>query len=40
MPFYFFIWTDEALAHIEEHGVSPEEFEEVVCNPLAVETSR
>ena len=26
--------------HIQEHGVSMEEFEEVVCNPDATETSR
>ncbi len=40
MPFYFFAWTDETVEHLAEHGVMPEEFEEVLCDPMATETSR
>ena len=30
MPWYDIIWTSAAIDHLAEHGVSPEEFEEVV----------
>ncbi|MBC7856108.1 MAG: BrnT family toxin [Pirellulaceae bacterium] len=40
MPFYLFIWDGENEKHLEEHGVSPEEFSEVVCDPHRVEKSR
>ena len=40
MPYYFFIWNDEAIAHLAEHGISPEEFEQIVCNPLSDDISR
>ena len=40
MPFYLFLWSPEIEAHLEEHGVTPDEFEEVVCNPDRTETSR
>ncbi len=33
MPYYFYIWTPEIVAHFAEHGVTTEEFEEVVSNP-------
>lgn len=33
MPYFDFRWTDEIIAHLDEHGVSPEDFEEVVSNP-------
>lgn len=33
MPFYFFQWTPEIVAHLAEHDVTPDEFEEVVMNP-------
>ena len=32
MPHYFFVWTPEIIAHLAEHDVSTEEFEEVVTN--------
>ena len=35
MPYYEFQWTDEIINHLAEHGVSPEDFEEVVSNPHA-----
>jgi uncharacterized DUF497 family protein len=37
---YFFYWTQENVAHLEEHDVSPEEFEEVVSDPEETDTSR
>ena len=40
MPFYTFVWDDENEAHLAEHGVSIEEFAEVVCDPDFVEESR
>lgn len=33
MPAYIFIWSDETIEHLEEHGVSPDEFERVVQDP-------
>jgi hypothetical protein len=33
MPFYFFQWTPQIEEHLAQHGVTPEEFEEVVMNP-------
>ena len=30
MPFYFVIWTLEAIEHLEQHGVTQDEFEQVV----------
>jgi hypothetical protein len=33
MPFYFFIWTPEIVEHLAEHGVTADEFEEVVSDP-------
>ena len=40
MPFYFIIWDDVNERHVAEHGVTPEEFEEVVTDPDSVEESR
>lgn len=40
MPFFLFQWTEEIELHLAEHGVIPEEFEEVVCNPDFVQRSR
>jgi hypothetical protein len=33
MPYYDFLWDDEALDHIAQHGVSREEFEFCVQHP-------
>ena len=35
-----FIWTDEAIEHLDEHNISPEDFEDVVCRPIGVGKSR
>ena len=40
MPHYFFIWTPEIIEHLAEHDVTPDEFEEVVCNPDYEDVSR
>lgn len=43
MPWYDFIWNDEPggnAEHIAEHGITPDEVERVVCNPLKKTTSR
>lgn len=34
MPSFEFLWTDDIIEHIAEHGVSREDFEEVVCEPV------
>ena len=40
MPFYLFLWTADLVAHIAANGVSQDEFEEVVCSPGRIDTSR
>lgn len=40
MPSYDFVWADEIIAHLAEHGVSKEDFEEVVSHPSRLDISR
>lgn len=40
MPFFLFQWTKDNELHLAEHGVTPEEFEEVVGRPDWVHLSR
>jgi uncharacterized DUF497 family protein len=40
LPFYLFLWNDEIEQHLARNGVTPEEFEEVVCDPDEVDPSR
>jgi uncharacterized DUF497 family protein len=40
MPYYFFQWTEEIVAHLAEHGLTAEDFENVVSNPVDVRRSR
>jgi hypothetical protein len=43
VPIYHFIWDDTEqgnVAHLAEHGVSPDEAEHVVQNPSGLETNR
>jgi hypothetical protein len=40
MPFYFFIRTSEIVDHLAEHGVTPEDFEEIVSDPESEGVSR
>lgn len=37
MPYYFFVWDGENERHLAEHGVTIEEFAEVVCDPDRLE---
>ena len=40
MPKFDFVWNDDIVEHILEHGVSQDDFEDVVCNPWAKGFSR
>jgi uncharacterized DUF497 family protein len=40
LPFYLFIWNDEIEEHLARHGVTPDEFEQVVCDPDETDRSR
>lgn len=40
LPFYLFLWNDEIEQHLGRNGVTPEESEEVVCDPDEVDQSR
>jgi hypothetical protein len=40
MPWYLFLWDPETEEHLAQHGITPDEFEEVVCNPDSVGESR
>ena len=40
MPYFEFIWDGDNESHLDEHGVTIEEFVEVVTNPDRLEASR
>jgi hypothetical protein len=40
MPAFDFLWTDEIVEHLAEHGVSQNDFEQVVCHPTSKGWSR
>jgi len=40
MPYFDFKWTDEIIEHLDEHGISPEDFEDVVSDPDEIGESR
>jgi hypothetical protein len=40
MPYYEFLWTDDIVRHLAEHGISQGDFEHVVCNPSSRGFSR
>jgi hypothetical protein len=43
MPYYDIIWNEEPdgnVAHIAEHGLTPEDVEEVIFNPVDRDVSR
>ena len=40
MPYYFFVWTQDVIDHLAEHGVTPEEFEQIVSAPYSEDVSR
>jgi len=33
MAYFQFLWTDDIVAHLSEHGVSQDDFEEIVNKP-------
>jgi hypothetical protein len=40
MPYYEFLWNEELVDHIAEHGISQDDFEHVVCSPSSKGHSR
>jgi hypothetical protein len=34
MAFFSFLWTDEIVGHVAEHGLTQDDFERVVNQPL------
>jgi hypothetical protein len=40
MPYFEFVWTGDIVRHLAEHGISQDDFEHVVCNPLSRGYSR
>jgi len=40
MPCYDFVWTDEIIAHLDDHGVTVQDFEKIVQNPERLDISR
>ncbi|HEV2968972.1 MAG TPA: hypothetical protein VGY55_03215 [Pirellulales bacterium] len=40
MPYYEFLWTDDIMEHLAEHGIAQDDFEHVVCNPTSKGISR
>ena len=40
MAHVLFVWNDELIEYIGRHGVTPEEFEEVVLNAKNIQRSR
>ena len=40
MAYYEFLWTVEIIDHLADHGVTPEDFEEIVKYPNARGLSR
>jgi uncharacterized DUF497 family protein len=39
MPIYLYQWYDDNIEHVEEHGVSTDEFEAVVNHPIGKDES-
>ncbi|MBL4884735.1 MAG: DUF4258 domain-containing protein [Planctomycetaceae bacterium] len=40
MTWFDFFWTPESIAHIAEHGITPEEVEYVIQYPESTDLSR
>ena len=40
MAFFSFLWTDEIVEHVAEHGISQDDFERVVNRPVRRGMSR
>jgi hypothetical protein len=39
MPYFEFFWTDDIIAYIAEHDITPKDFERVVMNPVDTDKS-
>ena len=39
MPYYDFLWTDDIIAHLAEHDITPRDFERVVMKPVDLDES-
>jgi hypothetical protein len=40
MAFFNFLWTDEIVEHVAEHGINQDDYEGVVSNPVSRGFSR
>ena len=40
MAYFDFLWTDDAIEHLAEHGLTPDDFDHVLLNPTKQGTSR
>lgn len=40
MPWFSFVWNDEIIEHLAEHDISPEDFENIVTDPVDTDRSR
>jgi len=40
VAFFNFLWTDEIVAHVAEHGGTQDDFKRVVANPVRRGISR
>jgi hypothetical protein len=40
MPYVLFVWNDGLIEYVGQHGVTPDEFEEVVLNAKTIHRSR
>jgi len=40
MAYFDFVWSREVVEHIAEHGISQDDFEQVVCHPYSKGWSR
>jgi hypothetical protein len=38
MPWYQYVWTDDAIEHLAEHDIAPEDFEFVLEHPVSKAT--
>jgi hypothetical protein len=40
VPYFEFLWTDDIIRHLSEHGIDPDEFEQIVTFPETRAVSR
>ena len=39
MPYFDFVWNDKIADHLDQHGISQEDFEQVVSHPVSRDES-